>query len=62
VGNQFKFSLLLRHAVWWLDTSVSIFNPEDGGSTILRNVGVQPPHYTTQPTEPHCLEKLKSGR
>jgi len=24
------------------------FSPEDGGSTVLRNVGIQPPHYTPQ--------------
>jgi len=24
------------------------FNPEDGGSTILRNVGIQPPQNTAQ--------------
>jgi len=22
------------------------FNPEDGGSMVLWNVGIQPPHYT----------------
>lgn len=24
------------------------FNPEEGGYTILRNVGIRPPHYTMQ--------------
>jgi hypothetical protein len=24
------------------------FNSEDGGSTVLRNVTIQPPHYTAQ--------------
>jgi len=23
-------------------------NPEEGGRTVLRNVGIQPPHYTAQ--------------
>jgi len=28
-------------------------NPEDGSSTVLRNVGIQPPHCTAQePAEP----------
>jgi len=25
-------------------------NPEDGHSTALRNIGIQPPHYTEQQT------------
>jgi len=27
---------------------ISHFNPEDGSSSILRNFGVQPSHYTVQ--------------
>jgi hypothetical protein len=31
----------------------SHLNPEDRGSTVLRNVGIQPPHHTTQqPNKP----------
>jgi len=32
------------------------FNPEDGGSTVLQNVGTQPPHETVQqPRKPLIL-------
>jgi hypothetical protein len=45
------FSRFLHRVVFWLYTDVSedraAFNPEDGGSTLLRNVGIHPPRHTT---------------
>jgi hypothetical protein len=47
--------MLLRRVAWWLDTNLSedhiasvfsVLNPEDGGSKVLRKVGIQPPRYT----------------
>jgi hypothetical protein len=41
--------------IWVLLRAASIFTPEDGGSRVVRNVGIQPPHYTErQPnSKPH---------
>jgi hypothetical protein len=57
---QFVVFWFLRRIVWWLDISVSEdcaasvfrvhFSP-----TVLRNVGIQPPHYTMQKPENHEL-------
>jgi hypothetical protein len=36
-----------------------LFSLEDGGSTVLRNCGIQPPHYTAQqPRKPRILFSL----
>jgi len=52
----------LWHVVWWLDSNISkdctasVFRVEDGGSTVLQNVGLQPPHYMLQqPRKPQIL-------
>jgi len=37
------FSGLLSRVAWWLVT-----NPEDRDNTVLRNFGIQPPHYIAQ--------------
>jgi hypothetical protein len=35
------------------------FNPKDGGSTVLQNVGIYPPHYTVQQLrKPHIIFSL----
>jgi len=35
------------------------FNPDDDGSTFLKNFGIQPPHYTVrQPRKPWILSSL----
>jgi len=31
-------------------------NPEDGGSTVLQNIGIQPPHYTYMMQQPRKLQ------
>jgi hypothetical protein len=37
-------------------------NPEDGGSTVLRNAGIHPPHYTAQkPRKPRILSIELNG-
>jgi len=40
---------------------VVAFNTEDGSSTVLWNVGIQPPHYMVQLTKPEILSNLTSG-
>jgi len=41
--------LISELVVFWVAfLPLSSLNPEDGGSTVLRNVVTQPPHYTVQ--------------
>jgi hypothetical protein len=40
------FSGMLRRVVWYKFNHVSIFSPEDGDSTVLRNVGIYLQVYT----------------
>jgi len=59
------FSGSLQHVVWLLDTTIlEDFNPEDVGSTILRNVDIQLPHWHMNPENHHfnfhCPENLES--
>jgi len=42
------FSGLLLHTMWTC-------NPEDGGSTVLQNIGIHPPHHTAQSRKPLLL-------
>jgi hypothetical protein len=54
---QYFFSVFLRRVLWWLDIKISE-DPKDGGSTVLRNVDIQPRHFTTQKPQNH-RENLK---
>jgi len=45
------FIAVKRKLVLWVAAPCSVvvdFNPEEGVRTVLRNIGIHPPHYTVQ--------------
>jgi len=59
----FLYSFFLYHSsstqfmVFWVN-----FNPEDGDSTVLQNIGTQLPHGTTQKTTNSIFTTVKTSK